>query len=199
MEPGQEPRPHRRFGLGDGLILMAALAFTLATLRGMGWFARFPTRIASWWEISLELLRQRSWTQPFESRGQVASLLAAQILEEIFVGLLSSVLLGLTLVQPLLRMRRPRPPFREVIRQSGLAACLGWVIGTLIAVNLSLDLGVDPRYGVLLASALMLLWPLLGVFPWRMEPSWIDRLGRAVGWGWLIATVAAVAAAYFYS
>jgi hypothetical protein len=199
MVAGQERQPSRRFGLGDGLILMAALAFTLVALRGTGWFTRFPTRIYSWWEISLELLRQRPWTQPFESRGQVASLLAAQVLEEIFVGLLSSVLLGLTLVQPILRLRRPRPPFRQVIRQSGMVACLGVVIGTLIAADLWFILGVDPGYGAFLASVLVLLWPLLGVFPWRMEPSWIDRLGRAVGWGWLIATVAAVAAAYFYS
>ncbi len=62
-----------------------------------------------------------------------------------------------------------------------------------------LILRVDPGYGVFLASTLVLLWPLLGMFPWRTEPSWIDRLGRAVGWGWLIATLGALGAAYFYA
>ena len=44
MESGQEHRPYRRFGLGDGLILMAALALTLFVLRATGWFARLPAR-----------------------------------------------------------------------------------------------------------------------------------------------------------
>jgi hypothetical protein len=198
MEAGQEHRPYRRFGLGDGLILMAALAFTLVVLRDTGWFIRFPDRVAFWWEASLELLRLRHWTSWF-TRRQAAYLVAGQIADEILVQLLSSVLFGLTPVQPLLRLRRPRSPFREVMRQSGLVACLGVIVGTLIATDIHWLAGVDPGYGLTIVSALALLWPLLGVFPWRSEASWIDRLGRVVGWGWIVVMAAATAAAYLLS
>jgi hypothetical protein len=172
MEPIQGHQSSRRFGLADILIVMSALALTLSMLR-IHWFTRFTYRIA--------------WT------------LAGQIIDEIFVGLLSAVLLGLTLVQPVLRLSRPRPPFREIMRQSGLVACLGIIIGTLIATDLSWLAGVDVGYWFILAALSLLLWPLLGVYPWRPEASWIDRLGRAVGWGWIIATAAAIASAYLQS
>src|SRR4051812_29408676 len=97
MEPSRADSTYRRFGLGDGLILLAALALTLAVLRGADWFARFPGRVAFWWEASLELARFRAWTFPSMTRGQAASLLATQVAEEILVEFLSAVLLGLTL------------------------------------------------------------------------------------------------------
>jgi hypothetical protein len=193
MELGQERRPSRRFGLGDGLILMAALALTLVALRGTGWFARFPTRIAFWWEISLELLRQRPWSLPVANHWQAASMLAAQVIDEIFIGLLSSVLVGLTPIQPLVRLRHPRPPFREVIRQSGLVACLVVIVGVLVAADLWWIAGVNVAIPVAMTAAMVLPWPLYGLFPWRTEASWIDRLGRAVGWGWIIVFYSAVA------
>jgi hypothetical protein len=198
MEPIQGHQSSRRFGLADILIVMSALALTLSMLR-IHWFTRFTYRIAFWREATLELLRLRDWSFAKLSRGQLAWTLAGQIIDEIFVGLLSAVLLGLTLVQPVLRLSRPRPPFREIMRQSGLVACLGIIIGTLIATDLSWLAGVDVGYWFILAALSLLLWPLLGVYPWRPEASWIDRLGRAVGWGWIIATAAAIASAYLQS
>ncbi len=46
---------------------------------------------------------------------------------------------------------------------------------------------------ITLASALLLCWPVLGIPPWRSEASWIDRLGRAVGWGWIVVTASVTA------
>jgi hypothetical protein len=37
----------RRFSLGDGVILIAAAALTLALLRAEDWFGRFPERVHS--------------------------------------------------------------------------------------------------------------------------------------------------------
>jgi hypothetical protein len=195
MEPTRANPPYRRFGLGDGLILLAALAFTIFVLRETGWFARLPNRVASWWETSLELARFRSWTFPAMTRSQAASWLAVEVVDEILIQLLSSMLLGLTLAQPLLRLRRPRPPFLDVLRQSGLAACLGVMLGTLLVVDVSWSTGIDvmDRLPVL---PLVLLWPILGIPPWRSEASWIDRLGRAVGCGWIIATLSVSAIVY---
>lgn len=199
MDASEEQRRSRRFGLADGLILIAALSLTLVVLRATGWFARFPVRVGSWWDTWCELLWLRPWSHLGQTRQHAAFLLSAQMLEEILVGLLSSVLLGLTLALPLLRLRRPRPPFREVVRQSGFVACLAVIAGTLITVDLWAVANIDVGYWVVVASGLMLAWPLLGMFPWRPEASWIDRLGRAVGWGWIIVLAAATAAAYLDS
>jgi hypothetical protein len=46
-----------------------------------------------------------------------------------------------------------------------------------------------------LALALLLVWPALGLPPWHAEPSWIDRLGRAVGLGWIVVEAGGAAAA----
>ena len=100
--------------------------------------------------------------------------------------MLGSVLPGLTLAQPFMRLRRPRPPLRDLVRQSGFVVCLGAIIGTLIFADLSWVARIDVPGGAILVSALILLWPVLGLPPWRSEASWIDRLGRAVGWGWIV-------------
>jgi hypothetical protein len=152
-------------------------------------------------------------------------MLAAQVTDVVFVQLLSSVLFGLTVAQPLLQLRRPRPPFREFIRSSGLATCLGAILGIFIVTDiwwisgtwwitrsgridwlpvLALAL-LSPHRGAAVGGvemdwlpvlALALLWPVLGVFPWRSEASWIDRLGRAAGWGWIVASMSAIAVVY---
>ena len=51
---------------------------------------------------------------------------------------------------------------------------------------------IDVAWGAIVASALLLFWPVLGLPPWRSEASWIDRLGRAVGWGWIVAIASAI-------
>jgi hypothetical protein len=198
MEQGLNHRQYRRFGVGDGLILVAALALTLVGLRGQAWFTRVALRVPFWWETSRALLGFRPWNVPYSTRGQAASWVAGQFIDELLVQLLASVLLGLTLTQPLLRLRRPRPPFREIIRQSGLVACLGVILGTFVIVDIQWSTGADvmSRLPVL---PLVLLWPILGLFPWRTEASWIDRLGRAVGIGWLVVVAAGAAARYLGS
>jgi hypothetical protein len=196
MEQGESSRPHRRFGLGDRLILLAALALTLAALRANGWFDRLPGRLAFWWETSLDLLRIRTWNLGGLTRAQGLRFLAIQVTEEILVQLLSSVLFGLTLAQPVLRLRRPRPPLREVIRQSGLAACLGVILLSIVSVDILWMTGTDVTAWILPALPFALLWPICGLYPWRTEASWIDRLGRAVGWGWVIAIGSVMALFY---
>jgi hypothetical protein len=189
MDRADVPRPKRRFNLGDGLILMAVVAWTLAMLRGSGWFDCVPVWFQFWCETLPKMVRT-SWPYvgwgPLQ-RSEVAAFLAA------LLQLLSTVLVGLTLVQPVMRLRWPRPPRRELVRQSGLAACLAVILGTLVLVDLSWVAHLDVLLPVILVPVLLLLWPVLGLPPWRSEKSWIDRLGRGVGWGWIVlATIAAI-------
>ncbi|HZW29816.1 MAG TPA: hypothetical protein VFF52_03860, partial [Isosphaeraceae bacterium] len=177
--PGDRPR---RFNLGDGLLLIGALALTLSTLVP-NWFARIPGRIRFWREMLPNVV---SMSPPFLAWGPLARRIVAEVIHEVFIQLLSAVLLGLTLVHPVMRLRRPRPPWRAVFRQSGFVVCLGVIVGSLILADLEWVAGIQVQ-GAVLACALLLFWPVLGLPPWRSEASGIDRLGRAVGWGWIVA------------
>jgi hypothetical protein len=188
MSTGEALPPRRRFHLGDGLILIAALAITLSLLRFTNWFARIPVRVSFWWDARPRFV---GGFPRFLAWGPSTRIAASQIVAE-FVQLLSLVLLGLTLVQPFLRLRRPRPPLRDLVRQSGFVVCLAVIVGTLIFVDLGWVARIDVSWEAIPASALLLFWPVLGLPPWRSEASWIDRLGRAVGWGWIAVIAGAM-------
>lgn len=111
-----------------------------------------------------------------------------------------------------IRLRKPRPRWRRLTRQPGvsamLAACLGWAFGlvslflgclrwfhetpgipTLNFHNVeSILLG---GFGVIVAWSVSVL-----VGCWRPEPTWIDRLGRALGVGWIASFLLFLA--FFY-
>ena len=176
----------RRFNLGDALILIAALALTVSLLRSGGWFQHIPQHVIFWANAFPGLVGTSPWVIPGLSRSDATRAVIAQILDEIFLEFLCSVLLGLTLVQPVMRLRSPRPPLHYLVRQSGFVACLGVIVGALIFVDLSWTSIVERSLAFAPAAAVLLLWPLLGLPPWHTEPGWIDRLGRAVGWGWIV-------------
>lgn len=107
-----------------------------------------------------------------------------------------------TLAWCVLRLRGPRPPWRHLVRQPGVAvglvAIIGWSIGGIVTLRWSLDVHHMPpswiEFGVVqLASATM--FGGFGVFVawagialdgrWRPEKSWVDRMGRALGVCWI--------------
>ncbi len=193
--PNADPALARKFGLGDAMLLMASLALTLVNLKASYWFVMVLVRAQFGWRMFQSLTHQRPWDFPGWTRSQVISQLAIDLLSTFLIALLSSVLLGLTLIQPLVRLRKPRPTLRAVVRQSGTAVCLGVILASLILTDLEWLAGIyltfRPAFPVV--SIGLLLWPLLGIRPWRLEASWVDRLGRAVGWGWIVVMAAASA------
>ena len=119
--------------------------------------------------------------------------IAVRLVDDVSIQLLSSLSVGLMVAQPLLRLRHPRPEPRRLLRQSGFVACMVSMAGALVAFAImgsdwfsESALGLGPIRVV----GLILLWIVSGLPPWRTEPSWIDRLGRAVGWGWIVAIAA---------
>ena len=114
--------------------------------------------------------------------GPSARMAVSQIVDE-FVQLLSSVLLGLTLVQPFLRLRRPRPPLRDLVRQSGFVVCLAVIVGTLIVVDSRMGradrrrLGSDPG----LRPTLVLAGPRATPLAFGSELDRSPRPGRGMG------------------
>jgi hypothetical protein len=188
----QDPAP-RRFNVGDGLILITAFALTVSVLRSGEWFERFPDRVSFWAEAVSELVDSSHSSFYGLSRREAARMVVAQVVDELFIELLCSVLLGLTLVQPLMRLRSPRPLFRELVRQSGFVVCLAVIVGTLVFVDLRSFTTSGDSLILVQGAILLLLWPILGLPPWHSEASWIDGLGRAVGWGWVVATASVTA------
>ena len=123
-------------------------------------------------------------------------LVISQILDESLQQFLGPIVWGLTMAQPLFRLRSPRPPSRHVVREAGFVTCVAALIGYLVTLDVQLvgDIVLTP--GAFVGLALLLMWPALGLPPWHAEPSWIDRLGRAVGLGWIVVEAGGAAAAY---
>lgn len=124
---------------------------------------------------------------------------------------------SLSLAVLALRLRRPRSRWRRMIRQPGLIACLaalgGLAVGLVYtAFNVlenarmitrppgEVPYASDPTNWILTFDwsgplpagfAVAVAWSTQAlVGRWRAEPSWIDRLGRLVGVGWMALGVA---------
>jgi hypothetical protein len=194
LGPAADPGPARRFSIGDGLILMAAAALSLERLRGMGWFTRFPVDLTWGWQEISRVGLWPPWDILFDGNLQAMRKdIATRLAGDVLIQLLSSLLVGFMVAQPLLRLRHPRPEPRQLIRQSGFVACMvsmGAALAAFAIVGMGWFSQSVLSLRVMRGLALLLLWIVLGLPPWRSEPNWIDRLGRAVGWGWIIAIAA---------
>jgi hypothetical protein len=119
--------------------------------------------------------------------------------EELLLRTLCPVLVGLTVAQPVMRLRRPRPSLSRLVRQSGFVACLicaVTLVGLLFIVGDGWFSGLTLSLPLTRGILLILIWPILGLPPWNAERSWIDRLGRAVGCGWIVAMATQAAMDY---
>jgi hypothetical protein len=109
----------------------------------------------------------------------------------------------------LLRLRRPRPRLRRLMRQPGMVACTASavVLGIRLINHLSIagliacHYGGADAWGYLddittqdempfvpsqIGCAVAAAWAVQALGGcWRPERSWIDRMGRVLGWYWL--------------
>jgi hypothetical protein len=118
-----------------------------------------------------------------------------------------------------LGLRPPRPPLRKLALRPGWLACavvtcliLAAVAGTANSALLAtlamspFASGISPvrlidrlfetqtYWGYLCGLAVAVAWIALGSLGRRhAEPNWEDRLGRAVGWGWIVLSPLATA------
>jgi hypothetical protein len=164
--------PCRRFGLLDGMILVGFAAVG---------FAGFKAGLELYSEIDYQV------QMSFEA-----------------------VLLLATWLVLIYRLRRPRPSIRILTRQPGAVACFAVVVVHVIlgfqasimaiAPPMVLPAGVRvwPGPGLLIwwflssmntpyGAVVLVCWALLVLGRrWRPELGWIDRLGRWIGWVWII-------------
>ncbi len=112
-------------------------------------------------------------------------------------GEMMSVLFPLTVLTLILRLQRPRPRFRRVVRQRGSLACLAVIFGVL--VNMSMLPVTQKTIGAMtpliticwhwpgslagmVAGSWLLLYFMRG---WPANSDWVDRLGIVIGPGWI--------------
>jgi hypothetical protein len=190
VNASDEPNPAPgRFSLGDALILVIALSITLERFRSINWFRSFPSSLAECWRLLSQLVNLSPWIHVLGYTQPTLTELFALVIDGLLLRTLCPVLLGLMIAQPMLRLRQPRPPLSQVVRQSGFVICLIGI--ALVCLLLSMGewwfSGLALTLGMTRVIILSMIWPLLGSHPWQTERSWIDRLGRGVGFGWIIA------------
>jgi hypothetical protein len=170
--------PCRRLTLADALLLVAATAIGMALAR---WYATDVMSGGSFFDApSLRTL-------------------VARLIEPLTLGVFAWT--GAFLV---IRLRRPRSSLRRLVRQPGMAAACGAVVGCAIA-------GLMMAIGVAVGSPRAPSWILAfgNAAPWmagpaviastvnvalsgcRLERGWIDMLGCALGACWVALFVAA--------
>ncbi len=175
-----KPPPLRRFSLLDAMILVAACALGAMSIR--------PT---------IDLCEEH-WFGTNEILPSFINAILHGV--TVLVSVLPPWLASFSVAFVVLRFRQPRPHWRRLLRQPGTTACLAVIpilaIGASLA-SLSLALVGPPWYGSLYsttlvpildppATAVVAVWTLQALAGrWKAESSWIDRLGRAIGWGWV--------------
>jgi len=180
--------PSRRFRLLDAMILVAATAIGCWMIEwagdGIGTMADWTTIYDLW--VFVRQSPRENW------HAYLAGTLGLAYLAAPFV-------LTWTLALIPIRLLGPRPRSRRMMRQPGTMAAFAtcatlFFLGleyVLVAMVFGLDSaaasGCDPLLMLpflfpLVALAIMVSWMTLLVGRrWRAEPSWVDRLGRAMG------------------
>lgn len=181
----------RRFRVTDCLLLIAATAVGLGMSRAI---------------LSPEMTLPRVWESASKGlQGGWSLLFLAQLTAELMTVSLIPSLGAWTLGCLVLRLMRPRPPWRRCSRQPGGMACLIAMAAVAVSTALSVTarglsseryddeawLGWQIMIGsIAVGVAIFWCWAtLLLSGRWRSEPSWVDRLGRLLGGLWLVVTL----------
>jgi len=117
-----------------------------------------------------------------------------------YAGPISGFLVALTMAYIPIRLRRPRPALRRLMRQPGVTACSAVLIVMAVDGGVWILYCLKHAYSLVqylpnywrgnsehIAPAVMAVW--LGMLlsrTCRPEPGWIDRVWRAIGFAWLL-------------
>lgn len=183
-------QPPRRFGVLDGMILVAALAVASLSIRPALGFLLDLDGLGMDPELRLGTL-PRMVVQATEPTAA-----------------------ALTVAFLLIRLRQPRPRFRRLMRQpgmaAGIAAASAMIVGVVLIAAAFALVGMPareiryrgwflpifaPAGGAVAAVWLFLALARVG----RPEAGWIDRLGRALGGYWIVAFLAMTWGEYWTS
>jgi hypothetical protein len=173
-----EPLVYRRFSLGDGMIVVAALALFCALMRS--WILILG--------LAIDRLKVVPGVPPVAGTPPPIDPLSFALV--VWSGVPTSLVIGF-LAFGVMRLRRPRPPFRVVALQPGMVALWAVAFHFGMQVLFFTTSGSGPTLWptmVLSCIVLPVAWAALKLTKrWSPEPSWIDRLGRVLGICWWCA------------
>jgi hypothetical protein len=171
------PTVDRPLTLLDLMILLAAGAPGMVMLR-----PGFPTISSlfgwqSWLDVTLP---GTGWMTHWNGGAG----LTMDLMIDCTNAVLPFLVIGTTVILGL-RWVGPRPAWRTLVQQPGVAACAAATVGLFAMLWLW---SYRFRLAVLLPGTLVgIVWLGLAASRcWKSEPSWIDRAGRALGIAWLV-------------
>ena len=191
IKPQTAPRRRYALRVAEMMMLVALLAF------GLAWFRSVAD----------------AWSGARPTGGPVFARRALAAIHATLPGLAVATLALLAA-----SFRPPWPTAHQAVRQPGRLACgvascflLAAFIGSVVSFILSglfkgwLSAGMTlnrllddlsdslDAWGYLVGLAVLVAWVVLGfIRGWRCEPTWLDRLGRLIGWGWVVLAPLAV-------
>ncbi len=176
-------KPKRDFGVSDAMAVIAGIA--LATWGGSRLVVNLVQQ-AIWlcrtiadYKTPLYVRAPQLWRQQIAMAWSTVLWYAFQVFEVL--------VLSMTLSFLLMRLRPPRPPIRDLLRQpgtvAGLAVTFGyfWVTGWLH--RLFFGRIIDQcATAVAVGLTVAVAWLILALCrQWAAEPGWVDRMGRLIG------------------
>lgn len=180
MKEGPVDDPHielsaqhdcRRFTILDGMILTVSIACYFALLR------QCPIFIAP-------MIGRVSWQSVLDS-SETRRLCAV-----IVIWFLFPAIAVLTPTYLFIRLRRPRPPRRAIVREPGMLSILiGFgLMALIIPVSSVLGLQMLRPYGFFIISIVVgLVWLVASRQDNAIrERGWIRSVGRAIAFGWVL-------------
>jgi hypothetical protein len=187
LSRAEDPKRCRKFTLSDAMILVAGTAFSLA----ISPFLAHPIANLIEWlpRLCKEATAHTSYL--FEHWPAFWAAIRFPLIQCLWFscGSIELYVLGMTLPFLALRLKRPRPALRGLLRQPGMVASLAIVLG-LIWVAAYLDylffffqshMHLTRSTGV--GGTVAVAWAILTLGRrWQAEPGWIDRLGQSLGY-----------------
>jgi hypothetical protein len=180
--PAVEQPACRKFTLADALILIAGLAVALS----MGAHL-LSLDAASFIEVCLVSLQQVG--DKWAGLPRLWHSIRLPLINAIWYGcqFLGTLLFGMTPIFFILRLKRPRPPWRSLLILPGTMAALAMVFGLFWVtglVHLMLPDRLDAITGpwIVVGATVAAVWlVLLLCRRWKAEPGWVDAMGRLLG------------------
>ena len=176
----------RRFGVYDSMVLIAGIALLFAPENNkvrdlIDQLVGLCKAVAVYYGF----VPAGAWGPPRYLAKAIRSFLSGA--EWYGVQAAEMLILNMTAVFLLMRVRRPRPPVRTLLRQPGTVAGLAVPVGLVLVVGWMhfLFFGglVEPmEVPIAVGGTVALAWTCLAlVRGWEAEPSWVDRMGRLIG------------------
>jgi hypothetical protein len=177
-----EPAACRPFRISDAMILIAGLAIVLAMGGHLfSWCALYVAQVCR----TVVGHHDELW----DNWPRVWRLIQEPVRQIVSYGFqaMGTLVVGMTPIFFILRLRSPRAPWRSLLVQPGMVAALAMVFGLFWVtglVHMLIPGNIDAITGpwIVVGGTVAAAWVTLALIrKWKAEPGWADRMGRILG------------------